>query len=42
MVEGRPNKKLVSDLAKGSPYLYALDKQFFGIGSTQQMTFNWE
>ncbi|KAK7749566.1 hypothetical protein SLS53_000142 [Cytospora paraplurivora] len=41
MVEGQPNAQLVKDLAKGSPYLYGLDKQFSGIGSTRGMTFNW-
>lgn len=41
MVEGQPNVQLVKDLAKGSPYLYGLDKQFSGIGTTRRMIFNW-
>ncbi|ROV97210.1 hypothetical protein VSDG_04797 [Cytospora chrysosperma] len=41
MVKGRPNEALVKVLAKGSSYLYELDRAFANIGRSRRMVYHW-
>ncbi|ROW08693.1 hypothetical protein VPNG_06451 [Cytospora leucostoma] len=41
MVANHPNVDLVKVLAKNSPYLYDLDKDFAKIGRSRRMTYHW-